>query len=387
MIIPGLTVDDMIERAMLMIAGSDRFRNIPVFDQNGALVKIDRLRQYGGFDDNATGVTMSIYPYSYDGTSNETVDSGNVALKYEPLELGSRTPSGGRERAQLRLIVQLSTLGYAQDSSEGSASTNTQGIKFYRSQKEKILYKYLTYIRDILLRKPIVNLAGLIHTSTVNWGSYRTVKWSEKGNAVIHQANLLWNLEFYTATEQNAAYQLITSNVDPNVLIPSWEYIGVRNRDENLCYYDNQLNRIVSQEGVPLIATPKNVPVTWDPVEQRFEQLLTGAPLTTIELEDPVTTPANKPWIDTNLLIVGTLNNRNLFYNKLLGILQFFDGTPVTQLPDGTPIYYDPDTGAVTNGNTNQPIESPQSGFIPLRSGKVSIYEALNLELRESFLF
>jgi hypothetical protein len=386
MIYRELDLQSIIERALVMITTSEYFQNPPFFDKDGNRINITKVRDFDGFDDNQEGITLSIFPYAYEGTSNETVTSNNVAMSWEPLEVGSRGSStGGRERLQVRLLVTLQTIGFRQDATSGPTEPN-RNIIYERSEKEAILRKYLMYIWSILLRKPIFNLGGLIHTSTVHFASLRTAKWDKKENAVLHKAAILWNLELYTRNEGQLVYQNLPNPNNPEEYLPTWTYIGVRNIDEMLCYWDSQVKKIVTSSGVPLLQTPKNIAVVWDPSDLRFETL-TGTPLTTTQLEDPNTTPPNKPWIDTNLLIVGVLTGRNLYYNKLFGYLQFFDGTVVTQLPDGTPIYYDPDTDTVNNGNTNQPIDLPSSGFIPLKHGKVSIFDAANLELRETFLF
>ena len=136
---PFLTVDQVIERALIFLQSDERLKNPPLLDKNGNQIAINRLRNFDGFDDNQSGITLSIYPYTYQGTSNETVHTKNAALMYEDYELGSQN-STARERCRLSLVVSLQTVGYDQD----PLTPPVQGqIEIVRSEKERALYRWL----------------------------------------------------------------------------------------------------------------------------------------------------------------------------------------------------------------------------------------------------
>jgi hypothetical protein len=384
MAIPFLTVDQVIERALLLIKSNEKFLNAPVFDSSNKPIPINKLRNFDGFDSNQKGLTLSIYPYSYQGTSNETVNSHNAALVYEDFEIGTGK-SVARERCRLSLVVSLQTLGYAQAST--TESTTQGSIVFERSEKERALYRWATILWDILLTNPITNLGGLVHSSKVNWGAFHSTAWSQKDNAVLHKATLLWNLDLYTV--RNFKQFLRIDEVPDVGPVSSWTFVGVRRKDETPIYWDDFQKTLVTVLGIPLTVTPKGQRVVWNLTLNRFEDPSTGNPLTPIELEDNTFSPLGT-WIDTNLLIVGVMmpSRRNLYWNKTLLVLQLANGTLITELEDGTPITYDPVLGVLINGNTGQPLDQRSTdSFLSIKTGRINIYEANTLILRDQFLF
>ena len=177
-------------------------------------------------------------------------------------------------------------------------------------------------------------------------------------------------------------YRALVPNTTPTW---TWLYVGVRNLDGKPIYWDSAVKTLVDPQGNALPITPKGKRVFWDPEEERFEDL-NGVALTSDELLDPRITPTPETWIDTNLLLVGVLlpSYENLFYNKTTQQLQLNDGTVVAALEDGTPIHYDDDAGVVINDNTDTEIVR-NDNFLGLRRGRVNIYDANSLKIRETF--
>lgn len=385
MSVPFLSVNQIINRALLLIRNNENFKNPRVVDSQGNPIFINKLRNFDGFDGNTNGLTLSIYPYSYQGTSNETVNSHNAALVYNDFELGTMIPNNpARERCKLSLVVSITTLGF-QNTTIDSAEPASTDVVFEYSEKESALYEWVTDIWNILLTNPISNLGGLVSGSKVNWAGFHSTAWDKKDHAVIHKATLLWHLDLYTVRNYQQFINVINvPNVGPQL---TWEYVGVRRSDETPVYWDSNADRLTSVNGFPLLVTPKGKKVTWNPTTQQFVDPVTRVNLTSVELEDPTVTPLG-PWIDTDLLIVGVLmpSNRNLYWNKILMHFQLADGTIITTLDDGTPISYDPPTGTVLDSTTGVAISST-GAFLSLKKGKISIYDANGLQLRDQFLF
>jgi hypothetical protein len=382
--IPFLTVDEVIERAILMIANHPLFRDPIVLNEESKPIRINHIRDFDGFISNPNGLTLSIFPYSYQGASNESIASQNAALVYEPYTLGGATE--GFDRCRLSLVVKLQAQGTQRSKMDLEPPPNKVVIE--RSKQERALHRWLTILRAILLTNPVGNLAGLVKNSTVNWGSFRTSTWnaspgSTKGgeNLVFHQAALLWQIELYAPRNWREIPQRIAlPNTSPT---SSWLYVGVRTRDCFPIYWDTFSGFLVTLEGFPLRTTPQGLTVTYNPDTKQLTKL-DGTPLTNAEKQDTTQTPA-KVWIDQNLLIVGVLaGNQNLFFNQTTNQLQTCTGTIVTQLPDGTPVTYDPGTGTIKNPTTGAPL-SPSAELLPLKAGLVNIYDANALELRDTF--
>lgn len=383
---PYLTVDEVIERAIVMIASHPLFKDPIVLDEDKKPIRINYIRDFDGFVSNATGLTLSIFPYSYQGASNESISSQNAALVYEPYTLGGA--SEGFDRCRLALIVKLQAQGTQRSKTEFSPAPHKVVVE--RSKQERALHRWMTILRAILLTKPVANLAGLVKNSTVNWGSFRTSKWdaspgSTKGgeNLVFHQAALLWQIELNAPRNwQEFASRILVPGMGPG---SSWLYVGVRTRDCMPVYWDTESKFLVTLEGYPLKTTPQGLEVSYKP---ETKQLIKpdGTPLTTTQKQDTTQTPP-KVWIDQNLLIVGVLaGGANLFYNQTTNQLQKCDGTVVTTLPDGRPVAYDPTTGKLINPSTGTPIP-PSEELRPVKSGLVNIYDANSLELRDTFGF
>lgn len=383
--IPYLTVDEVIERAIVMIANHPLFKDPVVLDEESKPIRINYIRDFDGFISNPNGLTLSIFPYSYQGASNESIASQNAALVYEPYTLGGATE--GFDRCRLSLVVKLQAQGTQRNKTELSPTPHKVVVE--RAKHERALHRWLTIMRAILLTNPVGNLAGLVKNSTVNWGSFRTSTWnaspgSSKGgeNLVFHQAALLWQLELYAPRNwHDFATRVVLPNTSPT---STWLYVGVRTKDCTPVYWDTLALSLVTAQGYPLKTTPQGLAVTYNPDTQQLIKTEGGAPLTTAQKQDTTQTPA-RVWIDQNLLLVGVLGTQqNLFFNPATNQLQTCDGTIITQLPDGTPISYDPATGTLKNPITNQPV-APSKDLYLLKTGLVNIYDANALELRDTF--
>jgi hypothetical protein len=366
-----LMVDEIIEMALVMISQHPLFKEpIVLSPKTNKPIKITKLRTKDGFDLNETGLTLSIFPYSYVGSSNETTTTSNAALVFEPFTVGSGKFEGF-DRCKLCLVVKLQTTGIEDDISSANSTSGMPVVE--RSLRERYLYRWLTILRTILLTKPIADLGGLVRNSGVNWGSFRTTDWTgQKGqNYVLHAAALLWQLEINMPRNWEMISERSVWDDSSN---PSWVYVGVRTIDEVLIYWDTQNNYLVSSLGFPLLNTPKGERVVWNVELKRFETLA-GIALTEVQLQDPRLNPVG-PWIQTNLEFVATTYplSKNVYFNKETGKLQLFDRTLIEETADGTPIVWDPEVQTIVFQDSGETVT-----FNPGTSGPSST-ETITLE-------
>ena len=396
---PYLTIDEILERALILISQHEYFKSPIVFDSANNPVRITRLRTYNGFDLNYTGLTLSLFPYTYEGTSNVTVNSHNAAIVYEPYHVGSA--DGGFDRAKVALVCRLQTTGTKQEETPFNPTTNIPVIE--RSARETALYRWLTVLQGILLTKPIQNLGGLIKNSSVNWGEFSSVTWDgQKGkNYVLHSASLLWQMEIYVPRNWRELPSFIGIN-----LSPSWVYVGLRKIDCTPIYWDSAKDNLVSVDGFVIYTSPKGNQINYDPAAKQLIDNVTKYPLTTDQLLDPrIAEPT--PFIDLSYVLLGvTLPDRKyLFYNRQVGSIVNCGGQPVTTLPDGTsfnPVpnqngqLVDPVTGLpIPDSNSYQGVYNGNNGSnngsnnnqvpVSFSGGMVNIFDANSLVLRDHF--
>lgn len=404
---PYLTIDEILDRALILISQHEYFKSPIVFDSANNPVRITRLRTYNGFDLNYSGLTLSLFPYTYEGTSNVTVNSHNAAIVYEPYHVGSG--DSGFDRAKVALVCRLQTTGTKQEETVFSPTSNIPVIE--RSARETALYRWLTVLQGILLTKPIQNLGGLIKNSSVNWGEFSSVTWDgQKGkNYVLHSASLLWQMEIYVPRNWRELPSFIGIN-----LSPSWVYVGLRRIDCTPIYWDSSKNNLVSVDGFVVYTSPQGQQVNYDPATKQLIDNITKQPLTTAQLLDSrIAEPT--PFIDLSFVLLGvTLPDRKyLFYNRQSGSIVNCNGQPIVTLPDGTsfnPVpgengqLIDSTTGlpipdsqsyqSIYNSNTNNNSGSNGSGnsnnnqngiSAPFSGGMVNIFDANSLVLRDHF--
>ena len=396
---PYLAVDDILERAIQLVSQHPLVQNPVVFNNNGTPVRINEFRDFDGLDTNTSGMTCSIYPYAYMGTSNETTTSKNASLVYTPVNMGSG--AGGFDAVSMSLVVKLSLIG-----SEFSSTTlpGAFPMTVKRSMKEVYLYRWLTMMRAILLTIPVVNLGGLIRNSTVNWAALRTVDWSvgpgtsAKGeNAIFHSATLLWQLDFNAPRNWRQYPQGIAP--DPasppgTAWLSSWVYVGTRSADCAPIFWDTLALWLVGLDGFPILTTPKGLQVVYDPLTRQFKRKAGGTVLTSTELEQPGSDPVT-PWIHTDWLLAGKFNDHWLFWNTTAHHFQLCDGTIITTI-DGHILVWMPPGSPGNPSTTGQvgylptgasiPVLLPNSsGYTGLHPGRVQIFDASNGELRDTF--
>lgn len=345
-----LTVDEILERALILIADHELIKNPIVVNNAGTPIRITKFRTYDGFDLNFDGLTLSIFPYSYQGTSNETVGSTNAALVFEPYNVGSGTE--GFDRAKLALIVKLQTTGNEPLNTESNYPTPV----IERQAREVALYRWLNVLHSILLTKPLQDLGGLIRNSTINWGSFRSTKWDgQKGeNYVLHSASLLWQMDYNVPRN----WRLLPAKITlPNIGVqPAWVYVGVRNIDKVLIFWDTVSGFLTTVSGFPVSVTPLGEPVKWDTLLGKFRSKTDNRLLTEPELIDPnyfipdVDPPTPGPWINTDLILVGVImpTKEYIFYNRKTLRIEDINGNPIVTLPDGTPIAVAPNPTPTT---------------------------------------
>lgn len=379
--IPLLNIDQIIERALALLAVHPLIKDPIVLNAAGTPYRITRVRDFDGFEINNSGATLSVFPYSYQGTSNETIVSNNAAMVFKNENLGVE----GWDQCTLALVVKLQIQGIARVEEELQPAPHRLIVQ--RSVAERLLYKWAPTLRSILLTFPLRNLQGLVKSSQVNWISFRTTDWAggQGGkNAVFHEAVLLWQLHF------NAPYNYRTHSVRndvPNVgSVPTWTYLGVRTRDCVPMYWDDQAKVIVTILGEPVITTPKGLRVVFDLEDDRFERL-DGTALTNDELIDNSVSP-NVTWIDRTRILAGTLlpDYEHLFWDTVQNRFEKCDGTPVTHLVDcdNIPISWDSGTKTILNTTTGLPV-SRNDCLIPINTSVVNIFDANSLALRDKF--
>lgn len=376
--LPTLTTNNIIERAMLLIRNHELFLNPLVENAAGEPIRITKIRNFDGFDANFKGLTLSIFPYSYKGTSNETTTSSNASMVFTDFHLGSG--DGGFDKTCLNLVVTLKLASVdTKKTTDTVASAGT--VEFERSVPESILYDWATHLRTILLSDPVVRLGGLINNSTVNWTSFRTTAWNDApgkanggDNVVFHQVSMLWQI-YLNAPRNWRLYPKVGTGVGEDAGT-GWYYLGIRTTDCTPMYWDSSAGVVSTLQGMPISHTPSGIPVKWDPVTQQYQNRDTGAVLTQAQLNLPGVTPA-QPWIDGTLRLVGRLNGGYLLWNEVTQKLQDCSGTVVEEYD------FDPDTGAVTPNPANPPAEDDE--LTVFGKGAISLYSANGMVLRDRF--
>ncbi len=391
--LPYLTLYGVLERALALITEHPHFVDPLVLDANGAPVRINHIRLFGGVEVSnqvVGGLTLSLYPYTYQGTSNETTDTTNAGIVYDSAYIDKN----GFEKMTINLIAKLT---YRGPHTTTKQEVGVAPYKFVveRSTPETVLYKWGTLLRGILLSSPIDDLGGWVKNSTVTHLVPLSADWNKrKGeNAVFHEVAVLWKL--FSNAPRNYALEVSTrpptEGGDP---IRSWVYVGLRLWDGKPIYWDLDAFVLTTSAGFGLLTTPRNQRVVWNPAESVFEDLL-GTDLTESELTDP-RLPTGTPWIATYLLLIGTIWSLdeppfNIYWNKnLLRIERWVSAgvmAVVTHLPDGTPITYDPETGEIINTNTGLPIDpkgpNDPTGVIGVNKGRVNFFEANSGKYRD----
>lgn len=387
-------IQDLIDRALFYLATDDRVKFPRVLNKLNTPVKITKIRDDQGFDENITGLTLSVSPYKKTGIGNTSVGSSNVAIKYKDYHPGSALKNiGAFEETTIYLVVKLQSLGYKRDI---TPSTNNNFTLSYQSNDfERSLRKWSHVIREILLSSPVDKLGGLVKNSKVVNISFDSTDWTgngieSKSNAVLHSCELLWELNCYTSRNNSEA-----PSIDPFTSVPNWMYYGMETRTKRPLYIDRRNGVIVTSMGNYLLTTPPpaNIPVVYDFTESRLERLVpgsvpnSGAPLTPTELLEPGQT---YPWISTNMILVGLINitNKRVYWNTTTNRLEYDDFTAVTSIPYGDPnltsddilVSYDhptrtftltyPNGTIITIGPSNNPIITGP-GITPVTPGDI----------------
>lgn len=391
MALPFLNLNTLIERALQLISFHPLMTNPLVRNAAGQPVRVNRYRNFGGLDINSNGLTLSIYPYEYRGTSNETVESTNAGVVYRPYDIGGggSGDSPGRDSMTINLVVELSTTA-AEHITETKAVGNNQ-VEFVRSTREQLLRDYIMGVRDVLLTYPVSTVGGLVQNSTVKLLGFRTGEWvNDKGAGgqrfVLHKVALIWQLSGM-ALRNAIAFAPSGYVDDEGHLQRTWHYVGIRTRDCEPIWWDSANNFLMPSNGIPIPSTPSGKAVAWDLVDERLETPA-GVALAGADLLDNSTTPPNLPWIRHDLLVAGYLlapTRQLLLYDVTQSRLELCDGTQVTHI-GGVAVHYDTGTGQVINTGTGQPFIDP-TNFISVGASVVSIYEANGLVLREQFDF
>lgn len=341
------TIDEIIEKALELIDAHELVRSPIVFNTAGSPIRITEYRDHDGFDGNAKGLTLSVFPYVY-SSSSLTSTSSNAAIIYDPQHVGDRA-RGGYERGTLNLIVKLSTTGFEM---VRTPVDDKRPVVMVRNEYERSLRKWLEILRAILLSNPLVNVAGYVKNSRVHYGDFKTTEWTGgKGsqNAVLHTAQMLWTLDFWPVRDLSRL---------PKPTLPgtsvSWQFVGIRSSDWMDVYYDTSVLDLYTLSGYPLQVTPQSIPVKWNPTTRVFEHRVTSVPLTNAQMLDPLA-PAGKPWIDTGFKIVAVVKvpgtettaaeQYHLYLRTADNVLIRSGGTVVTELWDGSALSYDPVTG------------------------------------------
>ncbi len=340
------TINEIIDQAFKLVHKHPLIRDPIVFNSVGTPIRITEYRNDDGFDGNDKGITLGIFPFTY-GSSDLTVGTTNVAVSHETNELGDRMNAReARERSTLNLVVKLSMKGMSRKISEYG-----NGVKMTTNEYEEALEKWLPIVRIILRSKPLVNVGGFVNNSRVRYEAFKTVNWTgDSGkNAVLHSAALLWQLDYCSMLDIRA---LPYNRVEG--ITEGWTFIGVRCRDLMDIYWDNDRKEIMTLSGYPLKVTPLDIPVKWNPELKRFEHRLTGVALTAEQLKDPEA-PEGRPWIDTDLRIVGIVlvpatetdpaSRWNVYLKPSTGQLVKADGTTNPTLPDGSTLAWDGPAG------------------------------------------
>lgn len=331
------TIDDIIETTIIELAKHQLLNggpNIAYPDiNNGKPIIVRKYRNFNGVELKEPGLTLSVYPFNYEGTSRPTPESSNTSISFKPYGLmgtDPTKPSNGIDMATANIKVRLDYLSYSLREKNqtstilGDPFTNFGSIApiqtFETNDVESMLRKYVEYVR-LILSTDLFNLKGWVKSSFVTWCNFPTSTWDQGSSLILHTAELMWQVNYYPLREWRVNQGV--RGTDP--------IIGSTSVGEPVFFLNNH-NLLVTGYGVVLFTTPSGIPVSWSRQKNKLINAKTGDVLSDEALNDPKT---GKPFVSLDILPIGILQNSNItvYYNTVLGKITKFDGTLADKIP------------------------------------------------------
>lgn len=352
------TLNQIIEYTIIQLAKHPLLgTSTGLRNSRGELIKVVKFRNFSGVELKERGLTLSVYPYSYEGAGRPTPESRNTSISFMPYGLMGTDPSNPSRKAidlataniKLRLDMLTYSLAEQQQTNtslgqRGIFGTNLGVQTFESNEAEGILRDYAEYVRLILV-SDLFNLHGMIRGSAINWVDHVSSSWDKAGNLILHTAELMWQV-YYNP--------LRSWRVDTPVRSTD-TIIGTYQDDGSPVFWKPDLDVLVTGFGQALLTTPTGLPITWNPETSVLINPTNQQPLSPEALRSPEN---NLPFINLDLLPVGvfTIGDIPLYFKKTTNQLVRYDGTQVTNIPG-------PDAALTVDGALDV---SNQTNWIPV---------------------
>ncbi len=352
------TIHDIIEATILQLSKHALIlKNPGIKYADGTPANIVKFRNFTGIEVKEGGLTVSVFPYFYEGSSRPTPESKNASVTFNPYGLmgpDPTRPENGIDLATANLKIRLDLRGYSQmtkpqtqvleGGQRGLFGTVLGARTFEHSLNEEILRQWTEYIR-LALCSDLFNLNGMVKGSQVTWYNFPTTTWDKDGNSILHTAEIMWQVFFNPLREWKP--DMMVRGRDP--------LIGAMQEDGAPVFYRPDHDVLMTGFGVIIHETPSGLPITWDPDRAVLINSTTQEPLSDAALEDP---RSKKPFIRLDLLPVGVLTTGDipLYFNKTSSQLVLYDGTQLDKIPG-------PDAKLDDDGNLDK---TDKSAWIPV---------------------
>lgn len=335
------TLNDIIEKTIVELARHELLTGAAnIVGPDGRIVKPVKFRNFSGVELKEQGLTVSVYPYYYEGTSRPTPESKNASISLMPYGLLGPDPTQPNKAVDLataNIKIRLDMLGYTLDTKKqtntslgqrGLFGTNLGVQTFEFNYAEQILRDYAEYIR-LALSNELFNLGGLVRGSQVTWINHISTTWDQGGSLILHTAELMWQVYY------NPLRSWKTDGVirEKDILIGSLESNG------HPVFFRPSVGAVLTGFGQVFLNTPTGQPLSWrnwrvsedDGISTLYNPQ-TNQPLSQEALFGPGTT---KSFINLDLLPVGVLiiGDIPLYFNKITSQLLTYDGSPFTKIP------------------------------------------------------
>jgi hypothetical protein len=330
------TIDDIIQATIVQLAKHELLTGGANVLMQGKTspVRVKKYRDFNGVELKESGLTLSVYPFNYEGTSRPTPESTNTSISFKPYGFtgpNPTRPSNTVDLATANVKVRLDYLDYTLRDLEqtatitGDASTifgSTAQIQaFETNDAERMLRSYIEYVR-LALSTDLFNLNGLIQSSFVTWCNFPTSTWDKAGNLILHTAELMWQVYYYPLREWKVEPGI--RGIDP--------IIGSLQKDGSPVFYNIKHDMLITGYGVVILNTPTGIPVTWNGSTGKLINSKTKENLSDEALLD---SNSGKPFIRLDILPIGILSKDDsmLYFNKLSGKIIKYDGTEISKIP------------------------------------------------------
>jgi hypothetical protein len=337
------TLTDIIETTIVMLAkhslvnGGSGIRNT-----DGSLFRVVKYRDFGGVEVKQRGLTLSVFPYDYEGGSRPTPDSTNTSVSFKAYGLGGPDPanpgSNYVDTATANIKIRLDYLAYTlrmpkidtavQGESPSSLGSNLSVQQFEYNDGERLLRQYLEYIR-LILTTDLYNLGGLVQSSFVNWYNLPTTKWDSGSSLIIHSAELMWQV-YYNPLR---AWKIPTAVRGIDTLLGTYRETGAP------VFYLTKHDMLMTGFGQAILTTPSGIPINYDPANRVLVNSDTKVQISSDALKTTVKDTAGNtisvPFIDTNLLPIGVIQSGDIpvYFDKTALNIVRLDGTSSNLIP------------------------------------------------------